>query len=175
MCALLVKTAVVELLKFPFRMIKAIFSTSSDLMNCNSVNKGAIRVPTFYAPPAPHKLSRPDWLWFPLIITVAMLFGGIHCAGWNFPFPTHAELIIWRISSLIILIFPCNFVVVVVVAAMPFTRTILGTIIAWVCLFGILIYVLARFALFVEAFVALRHLPPGAYAVVEWTALLLHM
>ena len=41
--------------------------------------------------------------------------------------------------------------------------------------FGIVIYVLARLTLLVEAFIALRHLPPGAYAVVKWTALLLYM
>ena len=42
-------------------------------------------------------------------------------------------------------------------------------------LLGIVFYVLARLTLFVEALTALRYLPPGAYAVVEWTALLLHM
>ena len=40
---------------------------------------------------------------------------------------------------------------------------------------SIVIYVLARLTLFVEAFTALRHLPPGAYAVVKWTSFLLHM
>ena len=41
--------------------------------------------------------------------------------------------------------------------------------------FPIVLYGLARLTLFVIAFIALWHLPPGAYAVVEWTALLLHM
>ena len=34
---------------------------------------------------------------------------GIHCAGWNFPFPSHAELIIWRVSCLIIVIASLHF------------------------------------------------------------------
>ena len=153
-------------------MIGVFFSTLSDLADCDAVDKDAIRVPTFYTSPTD---KSPDGLWLPGTIIVAMLFGGIHCAGWNFPFPSHSELIIWRVSSLIILIVPCYFVVVIMVLAMGVEDTILGTIINVVSLFGIVIYILARLTLFVEAFIALRHLPPGAYAVVEWTALLLHM
>ena len=49
---------------------------------------------------------------------VATLFGGIHCTGWNFPFPSQAELIIWRVSSLIIVIVPCIFLPLLVTAFM---------------------------------------------------------
>ena len=160
-----------ELLKLPLRMISALCFRFSDLVKYRAVDEDAIRVPTFYAPP----IKSHQYPWKTVTIIVAMLFGCIHCAGWNFPFPSHAELIIWRVSSLITLIVPCNFVVAVVVAAMDVEDTILGTIINVVSLFGIVIYILARLTLFVEAFIALRHLPPGAYAVVEWTALLLHM
>ena len=110
-----------------------------------------------------------------LTSTVAMLFGGIHCAGWNFAFPSHAELIVWRASSLIILIVPCTGVLMTVEMASRDITTITHVTTGPVFLFGVVIYVLARLTLFVEAFIALRHLPPGAYAVVEWTALLLHM
>jgi hypothetical protein len=32
-----------------------------------------------------------------------MVFGGIHCAGWNFPFQRHAEQVLWRAASPVIL------------------------------------------------------------------------
>ena len=114
-----------------------------------------------------------------MTMIVAMLFGGIHCTGWNFPFPSHAELIIWRVSSLIIVIVPCIFLPLLVVVFMednPNTTTdIILMANVGLFLFGIVIYVFARLTLFVEAFIALRYLPPGAYAVVKWTTLLLHM
>ncbi|KAG1768013.1 hypothetical protein EV702DRAFT_1145198, partial [Suillus placidus] len=37
----------------------------------------------------------------PLIIggVSGVVFGGIHCLGWNFLFPRHAEHISWRVAS----------------------------------------------------------------------------
>ena len=172
-CVLHVKTALVELLKFPFRMIMVLLGRGGEIFDCNWFDDGAIRVPTFYAYPKP----KPDvinWKVITLTSIVAMLFGGIHSAGWNFPFPSHAELIIWRVSSLIILIVPCTSMLPAV--AFTVNENSISTIaIAFAFFFGVAIYVLARLTLYVEAFIALRHLPPGAYAVVEWTALLLHM
>ena len=150
-------------------MIKELLYTLEDLMFCTAVDKDAIRVPTFYAS---SNKSHED-LWMIWTIIVALLFGGIHCAGWNFPFPSHAELIIWRVSSLIIVVVPCALVPPYVAAALGMDT--IGIITVLVLFFGVVIYVLARLTLFVEAFIALRHLPPGAYAVVEWSALLLHM
>ena len=151
-------------------MIGVFFSTLSDLADCDAVDKDAIRVPTFYTSPTD---KSPDGLWLPGTIIVAMLFGGIHCAGWNFPFPSHSELIIWRVSSIIIVVVPCTFVSLVVLAVLDMDA--ITSISIPLFFFGIVIYVLARLTLFVEAFTALRHLPPGAYAAVEWTSLLLHM
>ncbi|KAH7370797.1 hypothetical protein BKA65DRAFT_489252 [Rhexocercosporidium sp. MPI-PUGE-AT-0058] len=34
------------------------------------------------------------------------LFGSIHCLAWNFNFPTHLELILWRVSSVLSTILP---------------------------------------------------------------------
>ena len=140
------------------------------ILASDDVSLHAIRVPTFYA----FSTSDPDDLVVRRLTSiVAILFGGIHCAGWNFPFPSHAELIIWRVSSLIILIVPC---IGVLVDVSEHTDAItIGTALFFGFLLSTLIYGLARLTLFVEAFIALRHLPPGAYAVVEWTALLLHI
>ena len=150
-------------------MVNLFFIRGDEIFECHDVDEGASRVPTFYACPDPDDPN--SWRVMALTSIVAMIFGVIHCAGWNFPFPSHAEVIIWRVCSLIILIVPCTAVLIAVEMAMNVTDMIIGG----VFLFGAVMYVLARFTLLVEAFIALRHLPPGAYAVVEWTALLLHM
>ena len=162
-----------ELLTFTFRMMDVLFIRGLNMLGFLMITEGAIRVPMFYAYP---NQNTTNWMAITPTLIVAMLFGGIHCTGWNFPFPSHAELIIWRVSSLIILIVPWIGVLVAVEAVMDdiIPNIIQGTTMV-ILVFGLAIYVLARLTLFVVAFIALRHLPPGAYAVVEWTALLLHM
>ena len=159
-----------ELLKLPYRMTGAFFFTLGESTTCVSVDKDAIRVPMFYAPPK----EGPESWELTVTLIVAMLFGGIHCAGWNFPFPSHAELIIWRVSSLIIVVVPGIFAFIIVTMAALRAKTICK-IVLFFWIFSGVTYVLARLTLFVEALIALRHPSPGAYAVVEWTALLLHM
>ena len=175
-CALLVMKALLDLLKLPYRAIYVLFSRLGDLLGCDTFDGDAICVPTFYASPI---VDRGVIGMGITTMIVATLFGGIHCTGWNFPFPSYAELIIWRVSSLIIVIVPCTFLPLLVVVFMeedPNTTTdIIIMVNVGLFLFGIVIYVLARLTLFVQAFIALRHLPLGAYAVVKWTTLLLHM
>ena len=168
-CASLVKRALWEFLILPLRAILVFSVRFKDFQNSEMVDENAIRVPTFYAPTEGYGFIRVRII----AMIVAMLFGGIHCAGWNFPFPSHAELIIWRVSSLITVIVPYTFAPSLV-AALAGIDT-LDTPVFWVLMPGIGLYVLARLTLLVEALTALRHLPPGAYAVVEWTALLLHL
>ena len=156
-----VKKALAELLKLP----SMLFSRLDQMIDCISVDENAMRVPTFYAPATP---GHGDLGMFMPMLIAAMLFGAIHCAGWNFPFPSHAELIIWRVSSLIIVVVPCTFVFLT--AGKISTLIIFGLFI-----FGVVTYILARLTLLAEALIALRRLPPEAYAVVEWTALLPHI
>jgi hypothetical protein len=55
-----------------------------------------------------------DLIWMeenvPLIFSImamsALVFGGLHCLAWNFEFPSHAELILWRTASLTSAILP---------------------------------------------------------------------
>ena len=160
-----------------------LLNRGTDILQSNNVNWPPIQVPTFYAPDGTHD----KWPVRRLTSIVAILFGGIHCAGWNFPFPSHAELIMWRVSSLIILVVPGIGLLADVIYEAPVIccadvvyfyhvkETIIARALLRVLFLSTPIYGLARLTLFVEAFIALRHLPPGAYAVVEWTALLLHI
>jgi hypothetical protein len=57
---------------------------------------------------------RNDVVWMqegvPLIFSImavsALVFGGLHCLAWNFQFPSRAELILWRVCSVISMILP---------------------------------------------------------------------
>src|SRR5258705_6867830 len=61
-------------------------------------------VPTFYVP-----IQRYSNRWQVFLLpALGTLFGGIHCAGWNFPFPTSAEQKIWRFTSVALTIIPAT-------------------------------------------------------------------
>ncbi|KAF8645289.1 hypothetical protein AX16_007926 [Volvariella volvacea WC 439] len=46
---------------------------------------------------------------------IGLIFGGIHLIGWNFQFPTHTELWLWRASSLVLTVVPLFLVIGVVI------------------------------------------------------------
>jgi len=52
-------------------------------------------IPTFYVPSHWY----PEYLHGLLLMALGSIFGGIHCAGWNFSFPTYAEQKLWRVAS----------------------------------------------------------------------------
>lgn len=122
--------------------------------------------------------NTPAWV----MAVVTALYGALHALCWNSHFPSIAEKMLWRISSLII-------------AGGPLTGTALfyGWIGASACI-GIgtfwdiwvfvgvitallsgLVYVGARLFILTEAFVSLRSLPDAAYQTPNWTTWLPHL
>ncbi|KAL4912691.1 hypothetical protein BDW62DRAFT_194079 [Aspergillus aurantiobrunneus] len=122
-----------------------------------------------------------------------MLFCGLHVAAWNFPFPTHAEQMAWRVCSLSTL---GSVVVVYVLGQAPllarwcsnrgvslpsymhefadpqgrYTRTeVYGQLLC------IGIYVLTRLGLVALTLSSLRALPSGAYIAVDWLGSIPHI
>ena len=86
------------------------FATFYDILGgSSSFLADATHVPTFYVPK--HRHSK--WLHNLLLMTLGTLFGIIHCAGWNIPFPTHTKQTLWHVASLVITVFPT--------ATLPFT------------------------------------------------------
>ncbi|PBK58890.1 hypothetical protein ARMSODRAFT_983477 [Armillaria solidipes] len=41
---------------------------------------------------------------FMALVVVGSVFGAFHCAAWSFQFPSHAEMVLWRVSSIAVLI-----------------------------------------------------------------------
>ncbi|KAK0201406.1 hypothetical protein DFS33DRAFT_1489334 [Desarmillaria ectypa] len=105
---------------------------------------------------------------------VGAFFGGIHCIAWSFAFASVAERVLWRISSLVVATIP-----VVLAMQLAFIRIlpaqkIVRAIQAATPLL-ILLYLLARMSLLVEAFLSLRFLQPGVLEEVNWTRFIPHL
>ena len=60
------------------------------------------RVPRFWANSTTDNAGIADLI----MLGVGICFGAIHCIAWGFPFLTHTELLIWRISSVAITAIP---------------------------------------------------------------------
>ncbi|OJJ06494.1 hypothetical protein ASPVEDRAFT_56117 [Aspergillus versicolor CBS 583.65] len=122
-----------------------------------------------------------------------LVFCGLHVAAWNFPFPTRAEAIAWRVFALTGL---GSVAVVYVVGQAPVTLAWLrekgATLPRWIRRFGDLdegisggemflslffplLYVLARLGLAALTLSSLRALPAGCYTAVVWVESIPHI
>ena len=103
---------------------------------------------------------------------VGGVFGGIHCIGWFFDFPSSAEAMLWRVSSAVLtgiaFLFPIIFAISVELLDSGYFGIAVVVII-------VLVYVVSRLLLIVEAFIALSHLTPGMLALVKWTSFIPHI
>jgi hypothetical protein len=137
---------------------------------------GDMRVPTFYST----ENKGNEIASVCCVPIVGVVFGGIHCVGWFFDFPSSVEAMLWRVSSAVItgiaFLFPIFFGVVGLYfveffSGLGYRRQII------IVVFGIilLVYVVSRLILLVEAFISLRHLTPGILALVKWTSFIPHI
>jgi hypothetical protein len=104
-----------------------------------------------------------------------MLFGGIHCLGWNFLFPGHIEQLLWRVASIWIayLFGAIMWCYLAERLWKSFTRrgpaspNRVATLI-------VISYISARLTIIVLMVLSLRSLPPGVYDTVAWTQFIPH-
>ena len=133
------------------------------------------KVPIFWANSAADEQITADLI----SLGVCVCFGAIHCIAWFFSFPTHTELLMWRISSIAITAAP------IYISLMFFLAGLLGGILdleksAYIVFYsapviGSILYILARAITLVLAFTSLRDLLPGAYETVRWTTFIPHI
>jgi len=135
------------------------------------------RVNTFY--PTKWVAASKNFSTFTML-AIAAAFGGIHCIGWSFTFPSSAEQTLWRVASLSITVIPILFFrlgTLVHVAIDEFLlRNRFDNFFWTMTLVSLLfLYILGRFTLLVLPFLSLRSLPPAAYHVVHWTSFIPHV
>ena len=110
-----------------------------------------------------------------IVLGVGVCFGVIHCISWGFSFPTHMELLMWRVSCVAITAVPIyislGFLLGIWLSDMGFGDTVLY----FFPLSGGILYIIARAITLVLAFTSLRGLPPGAYETVHWTTFIPHV
>ncbi|TFK61560.1 hypothetical protein BDN72DRAFT_849562 [Pluteus cervinus] len=171
------------------RPFTALVLPIQDLFKCERIKDGASHVPMFYG----YELTHGPLLRIRLMSSViGMTFGAIHFIAWDSHFPTHVELIIWRSSSLVVLVIPFFIGLFGVLLrdwdfdptkdhAMgaktygPVVTAILRPI-RWVLyVLGPILYILARVSLIVLAFISLRDLQPKVLQNVAWTSYIPHL
>ena len=131
---------------------------------------GDMKIPTFYATKLEEDLDLLAGLI--CIPVVGGVFGGIHCVGWFFDFPSSAEAMLWRVSSAVLTGIAFLFPILLFFLAIIFQRNT-----ALIAGFTpiLLVYAMSRLLLIVEAFISLRHLTPGMLALVKWTSFIPHI
>ncbi|KAG0702520.1 hypothetical protein DFH29DRAFT_851407 [Suillus ampliporus] len=105
-----------------------------------------------------------------------MVFGGIHCLGWNFLFQRHTDQILWRAASLgiacmpIFLLLEGGYVILC-----PGSGNVASALLQYATRTTLFIYISARVIVIVLMMLSLRSLPPGVYDTVAWTKFIPHL
>ena len=107
-----------------------------------------------------------------IVLGVGGSFGAIHCFSWDFPFPTHTELLMWQVLCVALtaapIYIPLGFILGV---WLDFGKTVFY----FFPISGVTLYIIARAVTLVLAFTSLRDLLPGAYETVRWTTFIPHV
>jgi hypothetical protein len=132
-----------------------------------------------------------------------MVFGMIHCLGWNFLFPGHAEQILWRVASIgipyifsaflslffqitmpqiLARLLPSELIDIHTLERLVNKQTIDTFIRLWnkfvtnaTGMYIMIQYIPARLTIIVLMMLSLRSLPPGAYDTVVWSEFIPHV
>jgi len=148
--------------------LERFFGAFYDMLNCETLGDDTLRVPTFYSPPPNSDMA------FSLGICVSIIFGAIHCIAWSFHFATLSERWAWRMSAILVSGLPISIMVFSSILTI-FDQEIYKGFTLFVLMLMLCLYIIARIALLVLPFMALRALPPGAYVQLDWVNFLPHI
>ena len=143
----------------------------------SDIGVGDTKMPTFYASESDLKSDGVAVVF--CMSVVGGVFGGIHCVGWFFNFPSSAEALLWRVSSAVLtgiaFLFPILIIFVGFLSQCIKNTSLRIYFLIAVSSIIVLVYVVSRLILLVEAFISLRHLTPGMLALVKWTSFIPHI
>jgi hypothetical protein len=100
----------------------------------------------------------------------AVFVGGIHCAAWNFFFPTPIERLLWRVMSILVLALPFLDILITLLLDEFDNKMVFST---WVIV--LLLYAICRLFLIIAMFVSLRGVPGGVYHQLPWSDFIPHL
>ena len=123
-----------------------------------------------------------------VVWSASMAYGGVHATAWRGYFPSRAETILWRVSSLFIAGSGLTWILINMLARTfkgfkAYWKKVASLRAHWTSLVGLgslaticgLLYLSARMYLVIEAFVSLRKLPESAFDTLQWTQLVPHL
>ncbi|TFK60628.1 hypothetical protein BDN72DRAFT_506950 [Pluteus cervinus] len=152
-----------------------------ELVGDNEVHDDATHVSTFYG------MDFSDGKWLVVLLSscfVGMIFGAIHFLSWHSTFPTHTQLLLWRISSIVLVAEPFCLALAEVLAKIfgvrdvsfgSWEEVLVSSLFILCQVFGPLAYILARLCLLFLAFRALHNPPPIAFQTIPWTTYIPHL
>ena len=155
--------------------LKQFISPLSDMANCETLRGESLRVPTFYSPDSGNDPGDDNP--FALALWVASVFGAVHCIPWSFHFATLQEQWVWRISAILASGLPISMAAIALLVekdTLTWSKICEDFMILSLMVMALL-YFIARIALLVLPFIALRGLPPRAYVQLNWVSFLPHI
>ena len=157
--------------------LKRFFRAFDDMLNCETLGDKTLRVPTFYSPPDDDSSTALG-----IGVCVSIVFGAIHCIAWSFHFATLPEQWAWRLSAILVSGLPISIIVFSSLLTIfdkkePKTAgmNLYEDILSFILMSMACLYIIARIALLILPFMALRALLPGAYAQLDWVSFLPHI
>lgn len=91
------------------------------------------------------------------------MFGAVHIAAWNFHFPSLTERLLWRISSIGVI------VLLSLIDSLVFENRLSDLLYKLVVVVVGIPYSLLRLYMFIEMFISLRPSPASVYQTPQWS------
>ncbi len=195
-------TAMYWMHRFLKGVMTTIWSTGSDLeLSCNTED-GVFRFSSGMPIISEHRgrVPRQQMLRFLMACQAGILFAIFNGGAWSFYFPSPAEMLLWQISCIAILMGLTAAVLVPYIALFRSRNMLLWArlvddvdngridqnwrwnisscldfILTVICCAGIIAYIIGRMVMVILAFMQLRSLPPLAFHTVQWTTYIPHL
>jgi len=145
------------------------------IVGMNKLRTGDMKVPTFYSTKHGRNNVTVGPAHILLMFVIGVVFGGIHCVGWFYVFPSSDEAMLWRFSSTVLLgiglLFPLLHSFLIFLQFLKIIRYKISFFMPII----IVVYIVSRLILLVVAFISLRHLTPGMLALDTWSSFIPHI